>query len=92
MALSFEWDDAKASANIEKHGVDFIDAVQIFAGRTVEAVDDRQDYGETRIRSIGVHDGIFYVVVYTRRGTALRVISAWKAGRNDRERYTDYTR
>ncbi len=92
MALSFEWDDGKASANIEKHGVDFIDAVQIFASRTVEAIDDRQDYGEMRIRAIGVHNGVVYVVVYTRRGTALRIISAWKAGRNDRDHYANYAR
>lgn len=32
MPLSFEWDNDKAEANLLKHGVDFIDAAQIFAG------------------------------------------------------------
>lgn len=77
----------EGNANLDKHGVDFIDAAQIFDNPTVEAVDDRQDYGEERIRAIGEHDGQVFVVIYTKRGEVIRLISAWKAGRNDRENY-----
>lgn len=85
--LFFEWDDDKAESNFEKHGVDFIDAAQIFAGPVVEAIDDREDYGEERIRAIGRHDGETFVVIYTMRNGCLRLISAWKAGKNDRRKF-----
>jgi len=92
MALSFEWDDEKAAANLRKHGVDFLDAAKIFLGPTVEAADDDLDYGEERIRAIGQHDGAVFVVVYTMRASGensetIRLISAWKASKHDRERY-----
>jgi uncharacterized DUF497 family protein len=87
MPLEFEWDDDKASANLEKHGVDFVDAAQIFAGVTFEVADTRRAYGEPRTRAIGAHDEEVYVVVYTPRGDRLRLISAWKAGHNDRKQY-----
>ena len=85
--MSFEWDDDKAEANLRKHGVDFIDAAQIFAGLVVRASDERRDYGEPRVRALGEVDGDVFVVVYTLRGETVRLISAWKAGRNDRKRY-----
>ncbi|MCP3054394.1 BrnT family toxin [Aurantimonas marianensis] len=64
-----------------------MDAAQIFAGPTVEAIDDRADYGEIRIRSIGRRDGQHDVVIYTFRNGTRRLISARKAGRHDRDRY-----
>ncbi|WP_342592022.1 BrnT family toxin [Jiella sonneratiae] len=85
--VTFEWDDDKARSSLDKHGVDFIDAAQIFFGPIMQAIDDREDYGETRIRAVGAHDGQVYVVVYTMRRNAVRLISAWKAGRHDRKSY-----
>ena len=41
--------------------------------------DTRQDYGEDRFRLVGMIDGRAYVVVYTVRGSAVRIISARKA-------------
>ncbi|HET7412339.1 MAG TPA: BrnT family toxin [Pararhizobium sp.] len=87
MEPAFEWDDDKAEGNYQKHGVDFVDAAQIFAGPTVQAVDNRKDYGEVRIRAIGEHDSQVFVVIYTPRADTIRIISAWKAGKHDRERY-----
>lgn len=55
--------------------------------RRFQALDDREDYGEERIRAIGEHDGQVFVVTYTLRGDVVRLITAWKAGRNDREKY-----
>jgi uncharacterized DUF497 family protein len=48
-----EWDEAKRRANIEKHGIDFVDAVEIFAGQFIETEDRRRDYGERRYRAVG---------------------------------------
>lgn len=85
----FEWDEKKRAANLANHGVDFRVAAGIFAGPVIEAPDDRQDYGEQRYRALGCVAGQYFVVVYTWRGEHRRLISAWKAGRDERERYED---
>lgn len=88
MSDEFEWDDAKAKANIEKHGIDFVRAAKIFRGPVFEAPNGRE-YGEQRIRAIGEVDGLYIVVIYTWRSGARRLISAWRAGRHDRKTYQE---
>ena len=91
--MNFEWDEAKERQNIEKHGVSFEDAKRIFGGFTVDAVDDRFEYGEERIISIGMIDGILIlVVVHTDRDGACRIISARQAKRKERKRYDEEIR
>ena len=83
----FEWDEAKRVANLEKHSVDILKAARIFRGPTIDVVDRRSAYGEERIRSVGIVGDECYVVVWTWRGRARRLISAWKGGRRDRKKY-----
>ncbi len=83
----FEWDEAKANVNLRKHGVDFVRAARIFGGPVFEALNGREYRGEQQIKAIGETDGLYLVVIYTWRGRARRLISAWKAGKNDREKY-----
>ena len=90
MPMEFEWDDEKNSANILKHGVDFIDAMLIFDTFVLSAEDRRHDYGERRVRSIGMVDDGCFVVVHTQRGSSMRLISAWKGGTDERELYSAY--
>ncbi len=73
--MNFEWDGDKNAANIEKHGIDFSDAVGIFEGPTLERIDDRKAYGETRIAAVGIVENRELFVVYTTRGQTRRVIS-----------------
>lgn len=58
--MNFEWDDEKREENVGKHGFDFADAQEIFAGPTLEAMDTREGYGEDRIVGVlnrfGDHD------------------------------------
>lgn len=88
--MGFEWDERKRESNLLIHRVDFIDVLSIFDGATLEIVDDRFNYGESRIRCLGEIEGRVYVVVYTWRGVNRRIISARKA--NARERRTYYAR
>ncbi len=88
--MDFEWDHEKNEANILKHGVDFIDAMLIFETFVLSAVDRRHDYGEQRLRSIGIVDDDCFVVVHTQRGSSVRLISAWKGGTDERELYRAY--
>jgi len=47
----FEWDDAKAEANFQKHGVDFLTATKAFRDAYgIDEVDDSLRYGEQRFR------------------------------------------
>jgi uncharacterized protein len=85
--MDCEWDERKRRSNLAKHGVDFADACGIFAGPTIEATDTRRRYGEIRIGAYGEAGGVVLFVVYTWRRGRLRLISARKAGRHEREAY-----
>jgi uncharacterized DUF497 family protein len=47
-------------------------------------IDNRQDYGETRIKAIGEVDGVILVVIYTDREDVRWIISARKANKKER--------
>ena len=85
--MEFEWNESKREMNRVKHGVDFLDAALIFEGSVLTRIDDRQDYGEVREISLGMADGEVYCVTHTRRGDRVRIISAWKGGSKEYEKY-----
>ena len=85
--MSCEWDEEKRRRNIDKHGVDFVRAAKIFYNPVLEIPDGREDYGEARIIAIGHWEDYCLTVVYLWRGEKRRIISAWKAGKHDREAY-----
>jgi len=86
--LEFEWDEEKARTNLAKHGVSFLTAAEIFANEILERIDDREDYGEVRFIALGTVDTEVYRVVFTWRSENLiRIISAQKASRDEREIY-----
>lgn len=85
--MEFEWDEIKRQANIHKHRVDFQYAALIFENFTLTRIDDRDRYGEVRKISIRLVDGECFVVVHTQRGENIRLISAWKGGRDERSAY-----
>lgn len=58
-------------------------AEEIFIGASMTVEDDRKDYGETRLITVGFLDRRMVVLVWTPRGAARRIISLRKA--NDRE-------
>jgi uncharacterized protein len=88
--MAFEWDEPKRERNLAKHGVDFWRILALFEGDTVEIIDTREDYGETRINCIGEIEGRVYAVSYTWRGASRRIISARRA--NEREKWEYYAR
>ena len=86
--MEFEWDDAKSDSCFERRGFDFAYAVRAFFDpQRLVFPDTRRDYGEDRFRLIGVIDGRAFVVVYTMRGSAVRIISARKASRKEVAEY-----
>lgn len=87
MEFGFEWDEKKRQRNIAERGIDFLTAIRIFNNPVLISEDTRKDYGEERFRALGHIDGEYYIVVYTEREANIRIISAWKAGRHERQRY-----
>lgn len=85
--MRFEWDEAKRQLNIEKHGIDFADLKPLFDGETVIIMDDRFDYGEYRFITLGLLNGIVFVVVHTETDEVIRIISARKATKYEEKRY-----
>ena len=83
----FEWDPIKDQINFTKHRIHFSTAAKIFDGPLLEEEDTRQDYGETRIIALGRSEGRILYVVYTRRNSVIRIISARKANRDERAEY-----
>jgi uncharacterized DUF497 family protein len=85
--VEFEWDEAKRQLLIASRDVDLLDAVGIFEGQVLTRTDDRRDYGEVREISIGFFDGQCFVVVHTERKGVTRLITAWRAGRDEQLKY-----
>lgn len=51
--MSYQWDRAKAATNIKKHGIDFADAVSVFADDLAVTVGDAR-FSEERFITIGI--------------------------------------
>lgn len=85
--MGFQWDPEKDAANKAKHRLGFRQAAEIFRGFRLIREDARRDYGERGLVALGCYDDEVLRVVYTLRGDDIRIISAWKAGRHDREAY-----
>ena len=66
--MRYEWDEAKNRRNRDKHGLDFADTPHVLDGRCVTFVDDRVDYGETRLFSLGLLAQRVVVITHTPRG------------------------
>jgi uncharacterized DUF497 family protein len=85
--MRFEWDETKRRSNIKRHGIDFVAAEIVFAGATLTLLDDRFDYGETRLQTFGLLNGEVVVITHTETDEAIRVISFRKASKNEEENY-----
>ena len=86
--MEFEFDPAKAKANLSKHGVSFSHAEQALRDPMAVTIEDPDAIGEQRFVSLGMDAlGRVLVVVHTQREERTRVISARKASRGESEQY-----
>ena len=87
--MNYQWDPNKAASNLRKHNVDFADAVSAFADELAITIEDKRSV-EERIILIGLDAlGRVLVVVYTWRDSEIRLISARKATRSERQQYAE---
>ena len=90
----YEWDETKNKINLEKHGIDFKIAIEVFSDANAMVQFNREVDGEIRDQIIGKLDGeiIIVFVVFTKRGQKIRLISARKANKQERAIYENQTR
>jgi uncharacterized protein len=87
--MAYQWNTDKAEANLRKHDIDFADAVAVFSDDLAITISDER-FDEERFVTIGIDAfGRILVVVYTMRGDEIRIISARKATRQERQQYEE---
>jgi hypothetical protein len=89
--MIFEWDEVKAGANLEKHGVSFDEAETVFNDSLyVDFYDPDHSYDEHRYIIIGLSgQGRLLVVAYTERGEVIRLLSSREVTPAERRDYEE---
>jgi uncharacterized DUF497 family protein len=86
--MEYEWDPAKAKANLRNHRVSFADAAVALEDPRALTVADPDASGEQRFVSLGSDlNGRLLVTIFTSRGRLTRIVSSRKASRNERRAY-----
>ena len=91
MAMPFEWDEEKAEINLKKHKVGFEESKSVFGDPFSITVDDPDhSMEEQRFIDIGKSaSGKLLVIVYTERGSKIRIISCRKVTPVERRKYEE---
>ena len=90
----YEWNETKNNSNLEKHGLDFNLAIEVFSDPNGITHLNRNIDGEERSQIIGKlqNEIIIVFVVFTQRKQKIRIISARKANKKERQIYENQTR
>ena len=87
--MRITYDPAKRDATLKERGLDFDDAADVFAGVVIDIPDERFDYREARVLTVGHLRGRMVVVVWTARGDARHIISMRKANGREQARFAN---
>lgn len=89
--IKFEWNQIKAAANLEKHGVSFEEAQSVFYDEfAIQFFDEDNSASEDRFLMLGMSsDAHILLVCHCERddGNIIRIISARRATKNERQFY-----
>ena len=85
--MEITYDPEKNERNLRERGLSFEMVTKFDFDSAIFTTDTRKDYGEMRTRALGFIGGKLYALVFTMRGSALRVISLRRANRKERSRY-----
>jgi uncharacterized DUF497 family protein len=81
--MRFTWNEAKRESNLRDHGLDFVDAPEVFEGATFTYEDDRFAYGDKRFVTLGLLRGIVVSIVHTETLRRIHIISFRKATKHE---------
>jgi uncharacterized protein len=84
----FEWDEAKRLSTIKKHGLDFRDAHLLFSARTL--ILKSKHVEEDRFLAVGRLYDLGISVIFTMRGSVVRLITMRRARVNEQRAYHLY--
>jgi uncharacterized DUF497 family protein len=87
--IAVTFDPAKDAINKKKHRISLSRAADFDFEAAAFIVDDREDYGEVRIRAIGFLDARLYSLVFAQHDEGIRAISLRKATRNEQKEYKE---
>ena len=89
--MIYEWDSRKAKSNVRKHGVTFEEATAVFLDPFAVTYPD-PDHSDEEFREITIGRSTRHRVVFlshTRRAGRIRLISARKGTKREREQYEE---
>ena len=90
--MDIEFDPKKNTANLRKHGVSLAEGDGVLNDPLALTIEDEAAEGEQRFLTLGMNVlGALMVVVWTRRGESIRVISVRKAEPRERRAYEEGT-
>ncbi len=76
----FEWDEDKSSSNMEKHGISFLVATQMWGDPSLAQIESRRDeFDEPRFLCIAKIDNVCWSAIVTFRDQRIRIISVRRA-------------
>lgn len=81
--MQFSWHEPKRRATLNRRGLDFAHAAQVFTGPTFVFEDDRQDYGEQRWVTFGLLREKVVIIVHTEADDHIRIISMREADKDE---------
>ena len=89
--MSFEWDPAKALANVKKHGITFDEAATVFLDPlALSGPDPDHSLAESRFVNFGMSSlGHLLAVSHAYRPGGIRLISARRVTRTERKLYEE---
>jgi uncharacterized DUF497 family protein len=85
--MDYEYDPAKNSSNIARHGMPLSDAEAFEWETAVVREDDRFQYDEQRFEATGLIGDQLHVMIYCERSKVIRIISLRKATNREKKRY-----
>ena len=88
--MKLEWDEAKATFNLRRHGVVFAEAARFEFDTALCGVDDDLAYGEERIKAYGFIGATLRVLIYVERAEVLRIISLRNASKQEIRIYAEF--
>ena len=87
--MKFEYDDNKSNTNKEKHGIDFVEAQNLWQNGNALVVPANIVDEEVRYALISIFKNRCYVAIFTIRDEAYRIISVRRCRKNEEKRYED---
>ena len=80
--ITFEFDENKSQTNLEKHGIDFVDAQRLWDDTDLLEI-PAKTVDEPRSLVIGMISGIHWSGVITYRGNRIRIISVRRSRKEE---------